>query len=115
MLARGRKYDVWHVHLASRAEIIAVIPASAHALQRLATGACSDLLSLTVAATKAPVVLFPAMNANMWRHRAIARNVAQLRADGCYVVEPGPGFEVSTITPCSCSCSLSGRRAIVPV
>ena len=63
-------------------------------LHKLASGACSDLVSLIVAATKAPVVVAPSMNPEMWTHPAIQRNVAQLRADGVWVIEPGLGFEV---------------------
>ncbi len=84
-----------HVHLAQTAELVLVAPASASTLQRLAAGACSDLLSLVVAATEAPVVVAPSMNVAMWRKPAVARNVAQLREDGVWVLEPGRGLEVS--------------------
>jgi phosphopantothenoylcysteine decarboxylase / phosphopantothenate---cysteine ligase len=87
--------NVPHVHLAQSAELVLVAPASASTLSRLATGACSDLLSLVVAATEAPVVVAPSMNAVMWRKPAVARNVAQLREDGVRVVEPGRGQEIS--------------------
>jgi len=84
-----------HIHLASRADLVLIAPASAATLHRLASGACSDLLSLVVAATRAPVVIAPAMNGAMWSHPAVARNVAQLRADGMWVVEPRAGFEIA--------------------
>lgn len=87
--------QVPHIHLATTADLVLIAPASANVLRRLATGACSDLLSLVVSATEAPVVVAPAMNARMWKNPAIARNVAQLRADGIWVVEPRVGFEVS--------------------
>lgn len=83
-----------HKHLAE-ADLILVAPASATTIQRLATGACSDLTSLVVAITKAPVVVAPSMNPQMWRHPPIARNVAQLRRDGLWVIEPGVGFAVA--------------------
>ena len=83
-----------HVHL-SRADLVAITPASAATLHRIATGACSDLLSLVVAMTRAPVVLVPAMNGSMWDSPAIARNARQVVADGHYLVLPGPAFEVS--------------------
>lgn len=92
--ARG-EINVPHIHLAQAAEMVVIMPASAHTLYKLAHGACSDLLSLTVAATTAPVVLVPAMNAAMWTNPAVARNVAQLREDGMYVVSPAGGVEVS--------------------
>src|SRR5262245_13791797 len=87
--------NVPHVHLADAAELVVVMPASAHTLHKVATGACSDLLSLTIAATRAPVVFVPAMNRAMWRNPAISRNVQRLRDDGYYIVEPGLGFDVA--------------------
>ena len=87
--------NVPHIHLATSASLIVVFPASAHTLYKLAHGACSDLLSLTISATRAPVVLIPAMNDAMWSQPAIKRNVQQLRRDGFYVVEPTLGVEVA--------------------
>ncbi|HYV44240.1 MAG TPA: flavoprotein [Myxococcaceae bacterium] len=84
-----------HIHLARSAELVAVMPASASSLQRLASGACSDLLSLVVAATRAPVAVAPSMNHAMWSNPAIQRNVQQLRAGGVHVIEPSLAFEVS--------------------
>lgn len=80
--------QVPHMHLATVAELVLVMPASARTLHRLATGECSDLLSLVVAATEAPVVVAPSMNERMHRFPAIRRNLERLRADGMYVVEP---------------------------
>jgi hypothetical protein len=87
--------NVPHIHLASTASMVAIIPASANTIHRLATGECSDLLSLTVSATKAPVVVAPAMNSAMLSSPAIERNINRLREDGMYIVEPGLGWEVS--------------------
>lgn len=84
-----------HIHLARAAELVAVMPASAASLQRLASGACNDLLSLIVAATEAPVVVAPSMNRAMWAHPAVRRNVDQLRADGLHVIEPTLGVELA--------------------
>lgn len=84
-----------HEHLAMRADLVLVAPASASTIRRLATGECSDLTSLIVAATKAPVVVAPSMNPQMWLYPPIARNVAQLREDGIWVIEPGLGFLVA--------------------
>src|SRR5262249_25094160 len=80
-----------HIHPAAP-EMVLVLPASARTIHKLAQGECSDLLSLVVAATRAPVVLAPAMNEAMWQSPAIARNVAQLRADGVYLIEPGLAY-----------------------
>ena len=87
--------NVPHIHLAHTAELIVVWPTSAATIAKLAHGTCNDLLSLTITASPAPTVLFPAMNHTMWANAAVARNVAQLRDDGYVIVEPGAGREVS--------------------
>ncbi len=84
-----------HVHLARAAEMLLVLPATADAIFRLAHGAASDLLGLVACATCAPVVVVPSMNAAMWRHAAVQRNVETLRRDGAYVIEPGPGWSIA--------------------
>jgi len=84
-----------HEHLAMNADLVLVASASASLIHKLASGACSDLISLVVAATTAPVVVAPSMNPQMWLHPPVARNVAQLRADGIWVVEPTLGRVVA--------------------
>jgi phosphopantothenoylcysteine decarboxylase/phosphopantothenate--cysteine ligase len=86
--------NVPHIRLAS-ADLVAILPASAATLHKLASGACTDLLSLVVAATRAPVVVAPSMNVAMWDHAAVAANVRLLRERGVYVIEPTVGTEVS--------------------
>ena len=88
---------VVHVSLGGSANCILVMPATANALCRIADGACTDLLSLTVAATTAPVVMVPAMNAVMWSSPAVRRNVEKLRKDGIYVVEPSLIFKATNV------------------
>ena len=86
-----------HVSLAGSADCVLVMPASAAALRRLAHASCTDLLSMTVAATSAPVVVVPVMNTAMWNHAAVQRNVRQLREDGVYVVEPTLIFKAAAL------------------
>ena len=86
-----------HVSLAGSADCVLVMPASAAAIRRLAHATCTDLLSMTVAATTAPVVVVPVMNTAMWNHAAVQRNVGQLREDGVYVVEPGLIFKAAAL------------------
>jgi len=86
--ARRNDINVPHVQLGRSADCILVMPASANSLYRLAHGTCTDLLSLTVTASRAPVVVVPAMNDAMWNNPAVQRNVALLREDGVNVVEP---------------------------
>lgn len=84
-----------HEHLASNADLVLVYAASASLLHKLASGACSDLISLVATATRAPVIVAPSMNPQMWRHPAVQRNAAQLRADGVWIIEPGYGEPVA--------------------
>jgi hypothetical protein len=83
-----------HIRLA-QADLIAIIPATASSLHKLASGACSDLLSLVCTATRAPIVVAPSMNIAMWDHPGVAANVRTLRDRGVYVIEPEVGTEVS--------------------
>lgn len=87
--------NVPHIQLARSAELVVVMPASAASLQRFASGACNDLLSLVVAATSAPVAVAPSMNHAMWINPAVQRNVQRLRDDGLHVIEPALALEVS--------------------
>lgn len=85
---RRDNFTVAHVQLGSTADCIVVLPATASTLQRLASGACNDLLSLTVAASRCPLILAPVMNEAMWEKPAIQRNLQQLRIDGASIIEP---------------------------
>jgi len=78
-----------HVDLAKQADVIAVVPATADTLARLAAGRADDLLTATALCAKCTVVLAPAMFPNMWSHPATQRNVAALAEDG-RVVFVGP-------------------------
>ncbi len=87
-----------HATLAAQAEVICVLPATADSLDRIARSACSDLLSLTITASRAPVLLVPAMNGTMWTNAGVQRNVAQLRADGRFILEPNLIFGAADFT-----------------
>ncbi len=93
--ARRGDVRVAHIHLARAATVLLVMPASAHTIFKLAHSTCSDLLSLTVAATTAPVVIVPAMNETMWCNPGVVANVERLRRSGHHIVEPGFGLEVA--------------------
>jgi len=66
MFAATAESQIGHIELASRADIIVVAPATADAIARFAAGMANDLLAAVVLATRAPVLLAPAMNTNMW-------------------------------------------------
>ncbi|MDI6712261.1 MAG: bifunctional phosphopantothenoylcysteine decarboxylase/phosphopantothenate--cysteine ligase CoaBC [Anaerosomatales bacterium] len=82
---------VHHVSLAQEADVVVVAPCTANVLAKLAHGRADDLLTTTVLATEAPVVLAPAMNVHMWRKEVTQRNVDALRARGFVIVAPGSG------------------------
>ncbi|MFQ5966274.1 MAG: bifunctional phosphopantothenoylcysteine decarboxylase/phosphopantothenate--cysteine ligase CoaBC [Acidimicrobiia bacterium] len=80
-----------HTELASWADALVIAPATAHTLAKLAHGLSSDLLSATFLATRAPVLIAPAMHTEMWEQPATQRNLATLVADGHHTVGPGIG------------------------
>ena len=67
-------------------------PATANIIGKFAAGIADDFLSSLYLATRAPVLLAPAMNTNMWEHAAVRDNIARLAARGVRFVEPGEGF-----------------------
>lgn len=85
-----RQDDIYvpHVQLGRTADCILVMPATANSLHRIADATCTDLLSMTIAASDAPVVIAPAMNETMWNHPGVQRNLQQLRDDGMTILEP---------------------------
>jgi phosphopantothenoylcysteine decarboxylase/phosphopantothenate--cysteine ligase len=80
-----------HTTLGRRADVVVVAPATARLLGAYAGGIADDLLTATLLATRAPVVVCPAMHAEMWEHAAVRENVAVLRRRGVRVVEPETG------------------------
>ena len=80
-----------HVALANRADLLIVAPATAHAIAKLALGLADDPLTTTALATKAPLLLAPAMDAHMYEHPALQENLATLKRRGAYVVGPASG------------------------
>ena len=83
--------SVKHIELAQWADVFLIAPATASFLARTATGIADDLLGNLVLATKARVVVAPAMHTEMWQNAATVRNVATLRASGIEVIEPAVG------------------------
>ncbi|HEX2042693.1 MAG TPA: bifunctional phosphopantothenoylcysteine decarboxylase/phosphopantothenate--cysteine ligase CoaBC [Acidimicrobiales bacterium] len=80
-----------HTRLGREADVIVVAPATARLLAAYAAGLADDLLTATLLATRAPVVVCPAMHAEMWEHPAVRHNVAVLRERGVHIVEPAVG------------------------
>lgn len=83
--------SVKHVELGQSADLVIVAPATASFLARMASGLADDLLTNTILATKAPVLVAPAMHTEMWQNAATVANVATLKARGIEVLEPAVG------------------------
>jgi phosphopantothenoylcysteine decarboxylase/phosphopantothenate--cysteine ligase len=81
-----------HIAVASRIDLLLVAPATADILAHFAQGIAHDFLTTLYLATKAPVLVAPAMNVNMWEHPATQENLQKLRARGVYVVDPDEGY-----------------------
>ncbi|HVN09098.1 MAG TPA: bifunctional phosphopantothenoylcysteine decarboxylase/phosphopantothenate--cysteine ligase CoaBC [Patescibacteria group bacterium] len=81
-----------HIAVAQRIDALVVAPATADFLARMANGLADDFLSTLVLATKAHVIVAPAMNVNMLEHPATQENLKRLRARGVRLVEPGEGY-----------------------
>lgn len=80
-----------HTRLGQGADLVVVCPATARLLADYAAGRSADLLTATLLATRAPVVVCPAMHTEMWEHPAVQENLATLRRRGVIVVDPEPG------------------------
>ena len=87
-----------HVALAQAADILVVAPATAHMLAKLALGLADDPISVIALATGVPLLIAPAMDANMWEHPAVRQNVNTLRERGVLIVGPGEGRLASGLT-----------------
>jgi phosphopantothenoylcysteine decarboxylase/phosphopantothenate--cysteine ligase len=85
--------QIGHIQLADKADLLVIAPATAHALARLAAGAADDPVTAIALATRAPVLLAPSMNVNMWNHPLTQDNVRRLvERAGYHVVGPGDGY-----------------------
>jgi len=103
--AQGKAME--HISLARAADVVVVAPATANILAKMAHGLADDLLSTTLLATRAPVLVAPAMNREMYRHPATQENLRKLRERGVQVVGPESG-------PLACGEEGEGRMAEPP-
>ncbi len=87
----GEEGEIDHIGLADWAELVLVAPVTANLMAKMAHGLADDLVSTVLLATRAPVVIAPAMNVNMWNHPATQTNLAILRSRGIEVVGPEAG------------------------
>jgi phosphopantothenoylcysteine decarboxylase/phosphopantothenate--cysteine ligase len=91
LLEASEESEIDHIALADWAELVIVAPATANLLAKLAHGLADDLVSTLLLATRAPVLVAPAMNVNMWRHPATQANASLLRERGLRFVGPERG------------------------
>lgn len=82
---------VSHIHLADTADLVLVAPATANTIAKMAHGFADDMLTTTLLATTAPVMIAPAMNVHMYEHPAVVANMNTLHSRGVHFIEPGVG------------------------
>ncbi len=83
--------EIDHISLAKKADIFIIAPATANIIGKIANGIADDMLSTTVMATKAPIVLVPAMNSNMYENPVLQNNISMLKRYGYIFIEPTEG------------------------
>ncbi|MDY7019206.1 MAG: bifunctional phosphopantothenoylcysteine decarboxylase/phosphopantothenate--cysteine ligase CoaBC, partial [Chloroflexota bacterium] len=91
MFDLASEFSIEHVSLAEAADVIVVAPATANVIAKLAAGIADDMLCCTVLATKAPILLAPAMNVNMYENTITQDNLSKLRAHNFIIVGPTLG------------------------
>jgi phosphopantothenoylcysteine decarboxylase/phosphopantothenate--cysteine ligase len=89
---KGETWKPGHIELADRADLLLIAPATANTIARLAYGFADDALGAVALATRAPVLVAPAMNGKMWEHPATQDNAQRLRARGVQFVGPAEGL-----------------------
>ncbi len=91
MFDLASQYTIEHIALAEAADVVVIAPATASLIARVAAGIADDVPSLIVLATKAPIILAPAMNVNMFSSPITQENLAKLKARGFTIVDPALG------------------------
>ncbi len=91
MFSLAGEREIGHICLAERADLLAVAPATANCLGKVAAGIADDMLTTVITATRAPILFAPAMNVNMWHDPIVQRNVQVLRDAGYHCIEPAAG------------------------
>ena len=91
MFNEPEEWEVEHVSLAEKADLLLIAPATANIIGKLANGICDDLLTCVSCATRAPVVLCPAMNENMYTNKIVQGNIKKLKALGYRFIDPRKG------------------------
>ena len=91
MWAKVANFNVEHIALATLADLVLIAPATANIIAKTAAGIADDMLTTTVLATKAPIIMAPAMNTNMYENPVTQKNIAELKSRGVQMIEPASG------------------------
>ena len=91
MWAKVTNFNVEHIALANLADIMLIAPATANIIAKTAAGIADDMLTTTLLATKAPLIMAPAMNTNMYENPVTQKNIAELKSRGVQIIEPASG------------------------
>ncbi|WP_160675742.1 bifunctional phosphopantothenoylcysteine decarboxylase/phosphopantothenate--cysteine ligase CoaBC [Clostridium sp. C8-1-8] len=91
MFAEPKAWEIQHISLAKKADLMLIVPATANVIGKVANGIADDMLSTTIMATKAPVVFAPAMNTNMYENVIVQDNIGKLKRLGYDFIEPASG------------------------
>lgn len=92
MFVEPKAWEIQHISLAQKADVMLIVPATANFIGKMSNGIADDLLSTTVMATKAPILIAPAMNTGMYTNSILQENIARLRAHGCRFIDPAEGM-----------------------
>jgi phosphopantothenoylcysteine decarboxylase / phosphopantothenate---cysteine ligase len=91
MFDEPRAWEIQHISLAKKADLVAIVPATANIIGKVANGIADDMLSTTIMATKAPVIFAPAMNTNMYNNPIVQGNIEKLKTYGYKFISPASG------------------------
>ena len=91
MFEDPKTWEVEHIELAKKADLFLVAPATSNVIGKIANGICDDMLTTTIAATKAKVLIAPAMNTNMYENPIVQKNISTLKEYGYKFIEPESG------------------------
>ena len=108
MFEKRKEWNIAHITLADIADLFLIAPATANIIAKIANGIADDMLSTTVLATRAAVVIAPAMNPNMYSNQITQQNIKKLRELGYYFIDPEYGKT-------ACGTEGVGRLARIPV
>ena len=87
----AQEWEIEHVSLADKADLVLIAPATANIIAKIASGICDDLLTCVVSATKAEVLIAPAMNESMYKNKITQGNIKKLKGLGYKFIEPKVG------------------------